>query len=92
MAEVAKALDREKFQAHAGCFHDEGMRADELRAAGIPILRLPVSSFGSHTALSGAWQLFQYIRRHGIRVVHSFDVPLNIFAAPVAWLARGRWF
>jgi glycosyltransferase involved in cell wall biosynthesis len=28
-----------------------------------------------------------YIRRHGIQLVHSFDVPSNIFAAPVA-----RWY
>jgi glycosyltransferase involved in cell wall biosynthesis len=28
-----------------------------------------------------------YIRRHGIQLVHSFDVPSDIFAAPVA-----RWY
>lgn len=28
-----------------------------------------------------------YIRNHGIQLVHSFDVPLNIFTAPVA-----RWY
>jgi glycosyltransferase involved in cell wall biosynthesis len=28
-----------------------------------------------------------YIRRHGIRLVHAFDVPCDIFAAPVA-----RWY
>jgi L-malate glycosyltransferase len=88
MAEIAKAIDRERFEPHAGCFHTEGMRADELRAQGVPILGLPVTSFASFSAARGAWQLFDYIRRHRIQLVHSFDVPLNIFAAPVAWLAR----
>ena len=88
MAEVARALDRRRFEPHVGAIHADGMRARELRAAGVPIVELPVRSFGSHTALLGAWKLYRYIREHGIRLVHSFDVPMNIFAAPVAWLAR----
>ena len=88
MAEVAKALDRSRFEAHAGCFHADGMRANELRAAGVPILELPVTSFASLSAAKGARLLLRYIREHRIELVHSFDVPLNLFAAPVAWLAR----
>jgi len=88
MAEVAMALDPARFQVHAGCLRADGMRAGELRAAGIPILELPVTSFGSLSALKGARMLLRYIREHRIELVHSFDVPLNIFAAPVAWFAR----
>ncbi len=88
MAEVAKALDRSRFEAHAGCFHAEGMRANELRASGVPILELPVTSFASYSAVEGARLLLRYIREHEIELVHSFDVPLNVFAAPVGWLAR----
>jgi glycosyltransferase involved in cell wall biosynthesis len=88
MAEVAKALDPSRFQVHAGCFHAEGMRADELREAGIPILELPVTSFKSFSVVKGARMMLRYIREHGIEMVHSFDVPLDIFGAPVAWLAR----
>ena len=87
MAEVAKALDRRYFTPHVGCFHTEGLRVTELRAAGVPILHLPVTSFGNFSAVRGAWQMVRYIRRHGIRLVHSFDVPLNIFSVPVARLA-----
>ncbi len=53
MAEVAKALDPRDFEVHAVCFNAEGLRADELRAAGVPILELPVTSFGSFSALTG---------------------------------------
>jgi L-malate glycosyltransferase len=88
MAEVAKALDPSQFQVHAGCFHAEGMRAVELRAAGIPILELPVNSFASYSAVKGARLLLRYIREHRIELVHTFDMPLNVFGAPVAWLAR----
>ena len=83
MTEIAQALDPSRFQVHAGCFH-EGVRADDLRAAGIPILRLRVTSFMKPNALTGAWQLGSYLRRKRIQLVHTFDYPLNCFGAPVA--------
>ncbi len=87
ITEIAKALDRSRFEVHVGCFH-EGIRALELRAAGIPVVRLPVSSFLSPGALGGARQMGRYLRRHGIRIVHTFDYPLNCFGVPVAKLFR----
>ncbi len=88
LTEIAKSLDRTRFEPHVGCFHSEGIRAGELRAAGIPILRLPVTSFLSPTALSGGWQLRRYIRDKHIDLVHTFDVPLNVFGVPVARISR----
>ena len=84
MAELAQALDKSEFEAHVGCFHDDGFRAQELRQAGIPILALPVRSFMAFNAFEGAWQMRQYIRRHGIQLVHTFDTPLTVFGVPVA--------
>ncbi len=84
LCEIAKALDRSRFQPHAGCFHSHGFRADELRAAGVPILHLPVRSFMRPGALRGAWQLGRYIRQYRIALVHTFDVPMNQFGVPVA--------
>jgi glycosyltransferase involved in cell wall biosynthesis len=88
MVEVAKALDRRYFEPHVGCFNTSGIRGEELRAAGLPILHMPVTSFASVSALRGAWQMIRYIRQHNIRLVHSFDVPLNLFSVPVARAAR----
>jgi glycosyltransferase involved in cell wall biosynthesis len=82
-AEVAKFLDRGKFAPHVACFH-EGFRAVELRQAGVPILCLPVRSFLSLGAAAAAWRLGRYLRRERIRLVHTFDYPLNCFGAPVA--------
>ena len=84
LAETAKALDRSKFQPHVGCLRPEGMRAEELRAWGVPVVHFPIESYASPGAISGAWRLARYIRTKGIRLVHTFDYPLTAFAVPVA--------
>jgi glycosyltransferase involved in cell wall biosynthesis len=87
--EIARSLDRTRFQVHVGCFH-KGMRADDLESAGIPILQLPVRSFLKPGALLGAWRMIRYIHTHKIQIVHTFDYPLNCFGVPVALIARTR--
>ena len=89
MTEIAKTLDRSRFYPHVGCFRPQGIRHAELAASGVPIVHFPVDSFVSLRALSEAWKLGSYIRRHRIRLVHTFDYPLTLFAVPVArWLTR----
>jgi glycosyltransferase involved in cell wall biosynthesis len=87
ITELAKTLDRSRFEPHVGCFH-EGIRAGELREAGVAVVRFPVSSFLSPSAFGGAWQMGRYLREHQIRIVHTFDYPLNCFGVPVAKLFR----
>lgn len=84
MTEIAKALDRSLFEPHVGCLRPEGLRGRELKEAGVPIVHIPVTSLMSTSAISGAWQLAQYIRRHKIRLVHTYDYPLTSFAVPIA--------
>jgi glycosyltransferase involved in cell wall biosynthesis len=84
LAEIAKGLNPARFTVHVGCFRPDGFHSTELSRQGIPILHLPVYSFRSIAAITGAWQLGRYLRRHRIRLVHSFDTPMNCFAAPVA--------
>jgi len=84
LAEIAKALNRSRFAVHVGCFRPGGLRSAELSREGIPILHLPVDSFRSVAAIRAAWQLARYLRRHKIRLVHTFDTPMNCFAVPVA--------
>lgn len=83
LTEMARGLDRGRFRVHVGCFH-EGIRADDLRAAEVPMLRLRVTSFMKPNAVAGAWQLGNYLRRNRIRVLHTFDYPLSCFGVPVA--------
>jgi glycosyltransferase involved in cell wall biosynthesis len=87
LAETAKALRGNGWDVHAGCFHDSGLRAQELRDAGIPVVRFPVRSFASLSAVHGFATFAQYVLRHRIALTHSFDMPLNIFGSFAARLA-----
>jgi glycosyltransferase involved in cell wall biosynthesis len=84
LTEMALALDRTRYEPHVGMFRSEGMRAQELGAAAVPVVHFPVHSFRSAAAVAGAIRLARYVRRHRIALVHSFDAPLSVFAAPVA--------
>jgi len=81
---TALGLDRSLFEPHVGCFHPEGVFGGQLRAAGIPVVQFPVRSFRNQTVLAGALAMRKYIKENGIRLVHTFDVPLNVFGVPVA--------
>ena len=84
LTETAKALDPARFDVHVGAFHTEGLRAGELDAKSIPVIKIPVRSFGNASLIQGAITLRRYVKEHGIRLVHSFDVPLSAFL-PFAW-------
>src|SRR5579884_2763271 len=84
MTEIARGLDRTRFEPHVGCFIPSGLRAEELRRAGVPVLHLPVDSLKSPAAVSGARLLSRYVREKNIDIVHTFDYPMNVFAIPVA--------
>lgn len=84
LTETAKALNRQRFSPRTGVLRPGGLRVEELRASGVPVEEFPLYSFGSPQALVRAWELGRYIRRQGIRLVHSFDTPMNVFAMPVA--------
>src|SRR5580693_8001682 len=87
MREVAKALDRSRFQPHVGCFLSEDAPRCELESAGVRVAHFPVHSFLSPHALAGAFQLARYVHRHEIRLIHAFDYPSAVFAVPI-----GRFF
>ena len=86
VAEMARALDRSRFRPHVACFAD-GVRGQELRDAGIPVLQLPLTSFFSPQALRQALRLGRYLREHQIEIVHAFDYPLSCFGIPTARVA-----
>ena len=88
LTEVALHLDRRSFTPHVACIHLQGARYAELQRSGIPLVEFPFPSFGSPHGLAAAFRLATYLRRHRIRVVHTFDVPANIFAVPVAACCR----
>lgn len=92
LTKTAVALDRSKFTPHVGCFRvhgDDAFYRSELEAAGVPVVEFPVQSlFSPWSILAGGSAIRRYIRHHGIRIVHTFDVPANIFGVPAARFAR----
>lgn len=82
---IARSLDRSRFAPHVACFRASGLRLDEVRAAGIPVVEFPVRSLAA--PIPGAIAMGRYLRQQAIRIVHTFDVPANLFGVPAA-----RWF
>jgi glycosyltransferase involved in cell wall biosynthesis len=87
VAKIALNLDRARFVPHVAAYSARGLRYEELHAAGIPVLELPVRSLASWSAVRAALKAAQYIRRHGIRLVHAWD-PTAVFLVPLARLLR----
>ena len=84
LTEIARTLDRSQFTPHVGCLHAEGLRGAELEAAGVPIVRFPVESLYRPSTIGAARQVGRYLKEHRIQLVHTFDVPMNLFGVPVA--------
>ena len=83
VAKIATHLDPARFETHVGSYNAHGMRYDELRAAGIPLLHLPVKSLFSREALQSAIRLTEYLKQHAIQVLHCYD-PTAALAVPAA--------
>ena len=68
VAKIARHLDRSLFTPHVATYNAHGMRYEELKAAGIPILHLPLRSVLSAGVVPAALKLRRYIRQNQIRV------------------------
>jgi glycosyltransferase involved in cell wall biosynthesis len=86
VAKIATHLDRSRFDPHVMAFWAHGFRYDELRAAGVPVIEIPVRSLASVETLRLAAKLRRYIRQHGFQIVHSYDASY-VFACTVARLS-----
>lgn len=88
LTEIARNLDRSRFTPHVACFRDGGMRFDELRRAGVPVLPLAISSFRSLGALRAVGVLGGYVRKNGIQLLHTFDPPSTLWGVPAGRFLR----
>lgn len=86
LTKLAIALDRQHFEPHVASFRGAGIRADDLSAAGVPVVEFPVRSFLSASLIRHAQTMRSYLAANHIQLVHAFDTPTDIFAVPVA-----RW-
>src|SRR5438477_1506228 len=88
LAETALSLNRTQFEPHVACFRSGGFRERELRQAGVPVVEFGVRSLISSSAIAGAREMGRYLAARDIRLVHTFDVPADLFGVPVARLFR----
>jgi len=75
------------FQPHVACFRPGGIRYDEIRAGGVPVADLSLTSYRPAQAWRAARRLAAYTQRHGIQIVHAMDVPAASFATPICRMA-----
>lgn len=71
---LALHLDRSRYVPHVSTFFASGMRFEELRHAGIPMLHAPVASVFSGKAVRAVLSLRRYLKQQKIGLVHSLDV------------------
>jgi glycosyltransferase involved in cell wall biosynthesis len=87
VAKIALKLDRSRFEPHVATFQADGIRVEELKQAGVPVIHIPMHSLKSPSVLTAAMRMRSYVRKHGIRLVHAFDTSA-IFMVPMARALR----
>ena len=86
LTEIAKALDRSRFDPRVGCLRMEGPRLQDLREAGVPVVEFALRGLFRMAHLRAARALGRYLEEERIDIVHAFDVPGTLFAvAPARW-------
>ncbi len=88
VSKLSRHLAPHGIAPHVASFIAGGERWDEIAAAGIPMLHLPVTSFKSWSAVRGARVLRRYVREHEIQVLHAFDSPTVIYGVPLGLALR----
>ena len=87
MIELARRLDRERFEVHVACFHLRGEwrgLAEELSES---VTEYPIRSFAHPDTLYQAARFARWCRRRRVAVVQACDLYTNVFALPAAAVA-----
>jgi glycosyltransferase involved in cell wall biosynthesis len=87
MTELVRRLDRARWQVHVAGFHARGAWLDRVREVA-PFTDLDVRSLRRADAVDRARRFAQWCVDRNLRVLHTVDLPSNIFGQPAAALAR----
>jgi glycosyltransferase involved in cell wall biosynthesis len=87
MSELVRRLDPRRWQVHVGCFRAEGPWLDRVREAA-PVTDFHVRSLASAHTPGQAKSFARWCTDRNITVLHTVDLPSNIFGQPAAALAR----
>ena len=87
MIELARRLDRRRFEVHLACLHRQGAWLGRAAARASDIAEFPIRSFRHPRTLARMSQFAKWCRERRIAVLHATDLYANVFALPAAALA-----
>jgi glycosyltransferase involved in cell wall biosynthesis len=88
MIELLRRLDRRRWMVHLACFERTGAWFERAAAAAASVAVFPVTSFRNVRTAGHLVRFSRWCREQGIAVVHTTEMPSNIFGLPGAALAR----
>lgn len=86
MIELARRLDRTRFQVHLACFRREGRWLDRAVAGVASIAEFPITSFRDPATITQMRAFARWCGNTGIAVLHTTDLYANIFGLPAGAL------
>ena len=87
MSELVRRLDPARWQVHVGCLRAEGAWLDRVRDVA-PVTDFHVRSLRAPATLGRAQAFARWCHDRNIGVLHTADLPSNIFGQPAAAFAR----
>jgi L-malate glycosyltransferase len=88
MIELLRRLDRSRWAVHVACFRGEGAWFHRAAEAAQSVAEFPVRSFKSIAAPREMWAFARWCRRQRLDVIHTAELPANIFGLLPAAVAR----
>src|SRR2546428_445 len=85
---LARGLDRARFEPKLACLRRSGEFLDEVEAQQIPLSEYRIKSLYSPQTFKQQLLLSGNIKRERIEIVHTYNFYPNVFAVPAARLAR----
>lgn len=84
---LARRLDRSRFDLSFGCLRKWGVYVEEVEEWGIPIEEFPINSLYKPKTFWQMLRLSLYLRRNRTQIMHSYNFYANVLAIPAAKLA-----
>jgi glycosyltransferase involved in cell wall biosynthesis len=84
---LARGLDRERFDLYVGCLGRSGDFLKHFEGNRIPLSEYPINSLCNYKTLQEQWKFAGHLRRNRIQIVHSYGFYSNVFSVPPARLA-----
>ena len=84
MSELARRLDRSRFEVHIACFHRRGSWLARACDGAASVAEFPITSFRHPATFARMREFASWCRTRGIAVLHATDLYANVFALPAA--------